>query len=97
MGRKVKVTTKCGETFFYDHDQEVDTVEIVEKKTYELQDTLNHIKELYYNNVCPKVGCDKCAFNIDEYTCAFVRIIVAISRAAGYNPLPVVFTIKRCE
>ena len=30
MGKKVRVTTKCGEEFFYDHDQEVDTVEIVE-------------------------------------------------------------------
>lgn len=32
MGKKVKVTTKCGETFFYNHNQEVDTVEIVENK-----------------------------------------------------------------
>lgn len=30
MGKKVRVTTKCGEEFFYDHDQEVETVEIVE-------------------------------------------------------------------
>jgi len=33
MGKKVKVTTKCGGEFFYDHDQEVDTVEIVEVPT----------------------------------------------------------------
>lgn len=30
MGKKVKATTKCGETFTYDHDQEVKTVEILE-------------------------------------------------------------------
>jgi len=30
MGKKVKVTTKCGGEFFYNHDQEVETVEIVE-------------------------------------------------------------------
>lgn len=35
MGKKVKVTTKCGETFYYDHDQEVDSVEIIkEDPTY---------------------------------------------------------------
>jgi len=32
MGKKVKVTTKCGGEFFYNHDQEVETVEIVEEK-----------------------------------------------------------------
>jgi len=31
MGKKVKVTTKCGGEFFYDHDQEVETVEIIEE------------------------------------------------------------------
>ena len=30
---KVKVTTKCGEVHFFEVDQEVDTVEIVEEKT----------------------------------------------------------------
>ena len=30
MGKRVRVVTKCGETFTYDHDQEVETVEIVE-------------------------------------------------------------------
>ena len=32
MGKRVKVTTKCGETFTYDHDQEVEKAEIVEAK-----------------------------------------------------------------
>lgn len=42
MGKKVKVTTKCGETFYYDHDQEVDTVEIVEGTRYRLEEQEDH-------------------------------------------------------
>ena len=30
MGKRVRVLTKCGEESFYDFDQEVDTVEIIE-------------------------------------------------------------------
>ena len=29
MGKKVKVTTKCGDEHFYDFDQEVESVEII--------------------------------------------------------------------
>jgi len=32
MGKRVKVVTKCGETFTYDHDQEVDTVEVIDAR-----------------------------------------------------------------
>ena len=33
MGKKVKVTTRCGEIHHYEYGQEVETVEIVEEKS----------------------------------------------------------------
>jgi len=31
MGNRVKVTTKCGEEFFHDYDQEIESVEVVKE------------------------------------------------------------------
>ena len=49
MGKKVKVVTKCGETFFYDHDQEVETVEIVEE-TYDKKETIGTWTIYYFDD-----------------------------------------------
>ena len=84
MGKKVKVVTRCGEEHVYTYDQDVSTVEIIERQKYKLQDTLNHIKELY-DEGCPNVSCDNCAFHINTNSCAFVKIIDAIREAQGYD------------
>lgn len=86
MGKKVKVTTKCGEEFFYDHNQEVETVEVVEdqpqfrkmnlyKKIQELMD------EICHDGMCT-VSHDKlCPLNLDGTTC----LAITYRNTAGYS------------
>lgn len=84
MGKRVKVTTRCGEEHVYQYEQEVETVEIVEKKNYELQGRMDHIIELYGKG-CSHVDCDDCAFHIDADNCAFVKVRGVLMKAQGYD------------
>ena len=86
MGRKVKVVTKCGEVHTYTYDQEVDTVEVVEKKNYPLQDRFNQIIKLY-DEGCGGIHCRDCAFRMrgDSIDCTFVKAHEALQKAKGYD------------
>lgn len=85
MGKKVKVTTKCGEVHTYEYDQEVETVEIIEREKYELQDRFNEIMA-NYDKGCGGVSCGDCAFQIVEPDkCAFVKTRYAMVDAQGYD------------
>ena len=83
MSKKVKVTTKCGEVHTYDYDQEVDTVEIVEKKIYRLQSVFDRAFELLGTDCCGL--CPDCSFVGNEGICTMLRALKMLHTAQGYE------------
>ena len=83
MGRKVKVVTKYGETFTYDHDQEVEFVEIVDGPL-ELQERFNIALEAL-NEYCPGISCSRCAFEGNDGRCAKVKARGKLKNALGFK------------
>ena len=84
MGRKVKVVTKCGEEYVYTYDQDVDSVEIVEKKNYPLQERFDVALEAL-NPDCTSVSCYDCAFADIGRNCLKHRARSVLEEAVGYN------------
>ena len=84
MGKQVKVVTKCGEESFYDFDQEVDTVEIVEKSKRHLLEKFREIKDLLKDKkFCRGVLCIGCAFETENGGCAQNHAFTALCKAVG--------------